>query len=48
MHEGKWHPIAYYSRKFSGPEENYDVHDKELLAIIKALEEWRLELEGVS
>jgi hypothetical protein len=34
----QWHPIAYYSRKFSGPEERYNVHDKELLAIISALE----------
>ena len=35
---GQWHPIAYYSRKFSGPEERYDVHDKELIAIVNALE----------
>jgi hypothetical protein len=34
----KWHPIAYYSQKFSSTEENYNVHDKELLAIIVALE----------
>jgi hypothetical protein len=36
--DGKWHPIAYYLRKFSSAEENYDVHDKELLAIVIALE----------
>ena len=25
---------------------NYPIHDKEILAIIQALETWRLELEG--
>jgi hypothetical protein len=29
------------------PEVNYKIHDKELLAIIKALEEWQAELEGL-
>jgi hypothetical protein len=32
----KLHPITYYSRKFSPAELNYNVHDKELLAIIDA------------
>jgi transposase InsO family protein len=41
-HNGKWHPVAYYSRKFSGAEERYDVHDKELLAIVRALEHWKI------
>jgi hypothetical protein len=27
---------------------NYKIHDKELLAIIRALEQWRAELEGLS
>ena len=26
---------------------NYDIHDKEMLAIILALKEWRAELEGL-
>jgi len=30
------HPVAYYSRKQKDPERNYDIHDKELLAIIDA------------
>ena len=34
----KWHPIAYYSRKLSPAEQNYDIHDKELLAIMASLE----------
>jgi hypothetical protein len=34
-------PIAYYSRKLASSEINYDIHDKELLAIIACLKEWR-------
>jgi len=30
------HPIAFHSRTFSAPELNYDVHNKELLAIFEA------------
>ena len=33
------HPVAYRSRKFSGLELNYDVHDKKLLAIVDAFKE---------
>jgi len=32
-----WHPMAYLSRKLSLVEQNYDIHDKELLAIVVAL-----------
>lgn len=41
------HPVAFFSSKHSPAESNYDIYDKELLAIIKALEEWRPELAGV-
>ena len=34
------HPIAFHSRMFSAPELNYDIHDKELLAIFKAFKIW--------
>lgn len=40
------YPVAYFSSKHSAQECNYDIYDKELLAVIKALEEWRPELEG--
>ncbi|QRW20751.1 Retrotransposable element Tf2 protein [Rhizoctonia solani] len=40
------HPIAYMSKSFSGVEANYNTHNKELLAIIRALEEWRIFLEA--
>src|SRR5215472_5278787 len=42
----KWHPIAFLSKSLSPVERNYEIHDKEMLAIIRALEEWRHYLEG--
>jgi len=44
--EEKWHPVAFYSKSLSPVEQNYEIHDKEILAIIHALEEWRHFLEG--
>ena len=38
--------MAYYSKTIIPAEINYPIHDKELLAIIRALETWRPELEG--
>jgi len=35
----KWHPVAFYSKSLSSVERNYEIHDKEMLAIIRALEE---------
>jgi len=43
--DGKWHPVAFYSKSLSSVEQNYEIHDKEMLAIIHALEEWRHFLE---
>jgi hypothetical protein len=48
-HEDRlWHPIAYYSRTMIGLEMQYPVHNKEMLVIINAFEEWRHYLEGVT
>jgi hypothetical protein len=44
--DDKWHPITYYSKSLSAVERNYEIHDKEMLAIIQALEDWRHFLEG--
>jgi hypothetical protein len=44
--DGKWHPIAFMSECLSPVECNYKIHDKEMLAIVRALEEWRHFLEG--
>ena len=37
----KWHPVAFYSKFLSSMEQNYEIYDKEMLAIIHVLEEWR-------
>jgi hypothetical protein len=38
--------VAYLSKSLSETERNYEIHNKEMLAIIRALEEWRHFLEG--
>jgi hypothetical protein len=44
--DDKLHPIAYHSRKFSPAEINYEIHDKELLAVVDFFKIWRKYLEG--
>ena len=44
--DDKWHPIAFSSHAMSPEEQNYPVADKEMLSIIRALEQWRHYLEG--
>jgi len=44
--EDKWHPVAFYSKSLSPVKQNYEIHNKEMLAIIRVLEEWRHFLEG--
>jgi len=39
--DGKMHPSAFLSRKLSPAGINYDVIDKEMLAIVYALQKWR-------
>src|SRR5258708_2340277 len=44
--DGLFHPIGFMSKSFSNTEQNYQIHDKEMLVIMHALEEWRHFLEG--
>src|SRR5882762_9876314 len=44
--DDKWHPVAFISKSLSPAERNYNICDKEMLAIIRALEQWRHYLEG--
>ena len=43
---GILHPVAYFSRRMSPAECNYEIYDKELLAIIRCFKEWKPELES--
>nr|CBN81752.1 Pol polyprotein [Dicentrarchus labrax] len=44
----KLHPCAFLSRRLSPAERNYDVGNRELLAVVVALQEWRHWLEGAA
>ena len=39
--EEKWKPIAFLSKTMQPAERNYEIYDKELLAIVEALTKWR-------
>ena len=41
-----WRPVAFLSKLLNEMERNYEIHDKEMLAIIRGLENWRHLLEG--
>jgi len=43
---GERHPIAFISKTFSPTKRNYKIYDRELLAIIRALEEWQHYIQG--
>jgi len=45
--QGTLHPVAYFSKKHSPAECNYEIYDKELMAIVRVFEEWRAELQSV-
>ena len=40
-------PSAFFSKKNSPAECNYEIYDKEMLAIVRCLEEWDAELRSV-
>ena len=33
-----WRPIAFISKSLSNTERNYEIHDKEMLAVVRCLE----------
>ena len=44
--DGKWRPVAYRSKTLQDTECNYDIHNKELLAIVQALKAWKRYTRG--
>ncbi len=45
--DGRVHPIAFHSRKFNPAKMNYEIYDKEMLAIVESLEHYRHYFEGL-
>jgi len=45
--DNKWHLVTFFSKFLSIVEYNYEIHNKKMLAVIWALEEWRYFLEDV-
>jgi len=41
----KWKPVAFISKSLSDTERNYEIHDKEMLVVVRCLEAWRYFLE---
>ena len=44
--DGKWRLVAFISKLLNATEQNYKIHNKEMLAVIRCLEAWRYYLEG--
>jgi len=43
----KWRLVVFLSKSLNETEKNYEIHDKEMLTIIRELESWRHLLEGI-
>jgi len=41
-----WRPVTFISKSLSDTERNYEIHNKEMLAVVRCLEAWRHFLEG--
>ena len=46
MQMNLWHPVAFFSKSLDVYKRNYEIYNKELLAVIRGLEEYRHHLEG--
>ena len=43
--DGLWRPVAFLSKLLNETERNYEIHDKEILVIVRGLEVWKHLLE---
>ena len=44
--DGVQRPVAFLSKSLNKTKKNYEIHDKEMLVIIRGLQNWRYLLEG--
>jgi len=45
--KGTLHPVTFFSKKHSPTESNYEIYDKEQIAIVRAFEKRHAELQSV-
>ena len=45
--DGVLHPIIYFLKRLNPAKYNYEIYDKELLAIIRYFKQWQPKLEGI-
>ena len=43
---GKWRTVVFLSKSLNETKRNYEIHNKEILAVIRGLENWRHLLES--
>ena len=48
LFEDGWHPIAFFSLKFTETERHYPIYDKEMMGIVKSFDHWRHYLDGAA
>lgn len=46
VHDREWRPVAFFFKLMQPAECNYNVHNKELLLVVRAFEAWQPYLEG--
>jgi hypothetical protein len=42
--DSKWYLVAFYSKTIEPAEYNYRIHGKEMLVVVKSLDQWRPKL----
>jgi hypothetical protein len=48
QYSDEWYPVAFFSKTMAPAECNYEIYDKEMLAIVRSLDQWRPELQGTA
>ena len=43
----QWRMVVYFSKSLNKTKRNYEIHDKEMLVVIRSLKNWRYLLEDV-
>ena len=44
--DGRWRPVEFLSKSLNETERNYEIYNKEILVVIRGLENWKHLLES--